>query len=55
MDIEKRFAGRTVTTSQIVLFGITGGLMPCPAAFTVLLVCLQLKRATLGLRNGRRV
>ncbi len=25
-----------------------GGLMPCPAAFTVLLVCLQLKRATLG-------
>jgi nickel/cobalt exporter len=48
LDIEKRFAGRTVTTPQIVLFGITGGLMPCPAAFTVLLVCLQLKRATLG-------
>jgi nickel/cobalt transporter (NicO) family protein len=47
-DIEQRFAGRTVTTPQIVLFGITGGLMPCPAAFTVLLVCLQLKRATLG-------
>jgi nickel/cobalt exporter len=22
--------------------------MPCPAAFTILLVCLQLKRATLG-------
>ncbi len=47
-EIEQRFAGRTVTTPQIVLFGITGGLMPCPAAFTVLLVCLQLKRATLG-------
>ena len=47
-DIEQRFAGRTVTTPQIVLFGITGGLMPCPAAFTVLLICLQLKRATLG-------
>lgn len=47
-EIEERFAGRTVTTPQIVLFGITGGLMPCPAAFTVLLVCLQLKRATLG-------
>ena len=29
-------------------FSVTGGLMPCPAAFTVLLVCLQLKRATLG-------
>ena len=46
--IAKRFGGRTVTTPQIVLFGVTGGLMPCPAAFTVLLVCLQLKRATLG-------
>jgi len=47
-DIAKRFANRAVTTPQIVLFGITGGLMPCPAAFTILLVCLQLKRATLG-------
>ncbi len=47
-DIAQRFAGKTVTTTQIVLFGITGGLMPCPAAFTVLLVCLQLKKATLG-------
>lgn len=47
-DIAHRFAGRTVTTPQIILFGITGGLMPCPAAFTVLLVCLQLKRVTLG-------
>ena len=47
-DIAKRFVGRTVTTPQIILFGITGGLMPCPAAFSVLLVCLQLKRAVLG-------
>jgi nickel/cobalt exporter len=47
-DIARRFAGRSVTTPQIVLFGITGGLMPCPAAFTILLVCLQLKKATLG-------
>lgn len=47
-DISKRFANRAVTTPQIMLFGITGGLMPCPAAFTILLVCLQLKRATLG-------
>ncbi len=48
LDIEKRFAGRTVTNSQILLFGITGGLMPCPAAFSVLLICLQLKRIALG-------
>ena len=47
-DIAKRFVGRPVTTPQIILFGITGGLMPCPAAFTVLLVCLQLKRVVLG-------
>jgi nickel/cobalt exporter len=47
-DIARRFGNRPVTTSQIVLFGITGGLMPCPAAFTVLLVCLQIKRFTLG-------
>lgn len=48
-EIVRRFAGRCVTTPQIVLFGITGGLMPCPAAFTVLLVCLQLKRVSLGI------
>lgn len=47
-DIAKRFAGRAVTTPQIILFGVTGGLLPCPAAFTVLLVCLQLKKVTLG-------
>lgn len=47
-DIAKRFVNRTVTTPQIIWFGITGGLMPCPAAFTVLLICLQLKHFTLG-------
>jgi len=47
-DIERRFAGRTVSTGQVVLFGLTGGLMPCPAAFTVLLICLQLKQFALG-------
>ena len=47
-QIKRRFAGRDVTTGQIVLFGLTGGLMPCPAALTILLICLQLKRFTLG-------
>ena len=47
-DIRKRFAGRTVTTAQIVMFGLTGGLIPCPAAITVLLLCIQLKQFTLG-------
>ncbi len=47
-DIRRRFAGRAVTTGQIVLFGITGGLIPCPGAITVLLLCLQLRRIALG-------
>jgi len=47
-DIRRRFADRNVTTWQIVLFGLTGGLIPCPAAITVLLLCLQLKAFTLG-------
>lgn len=47
-DIRQRFADRNVTTWQIVLFGLTGGLIPCPAAITVLLLCLQLKEIPLG-------
>jgi len=48
MDIQKRFANRKVTTGQIIVFGLTGGLIPCPASITVLLICLQLKQFTLG-------
>lgn len=47
-EIQKRFAGRRVTTGQIVLFGLTGGLMPCPAAVSILIICLQLKEFSLG-------
>ena len=47
-DINRRFQDRDVTTGQIVMFGLTGGLIPCPAAITVLLLCLQLKRLALG-------
>jgi len=47
-EIEKRFAGRHVTTGQIVIFGLTGGLMPCPAAVSILIICLQLKEFSLG-------
>ena len=46
--IRHQFADRNVTTWQIVMFGLTGGLIPCPAAITVLLLCLQLKEITLG-------
>ncbi|EBV7174167.1 nickel/cobalt efflux protein RcnA [Salmonella enterica subsp. enterica serovar Thompson] len=47
-DIQHRFDGQTVTNGQILLFGLTGGLIPCPAAITVLLICIQLKAFTLG-------
>ncbi len=47
-DIRRRFSGRSVTTGQIVMFGLTGGLIPCPAAITVLLLCIQLKQLSLG-------
>jgi len=48
LDIQRRFEGKTVTTGQIMLFGLTGGLIPCPGAITVLLLCLQLKAFALG-------
>ncbi|MFJ2994462.1 nickel/cobalt efflux protein RcnA [Pandoraea sp. NPDC087047] len=47
-DIQRRFSGRDITTGQIVMFGLTGGLVPCPVSITVLLLCLQLKRFALG-------
>lgn len=47
-DIRRRFADQKVTTAQIVIFGLTGGLIPCPGAITVLLLCLQLKAFALG-------
>lgn len=47
-DIRRKFQDRNVTTWQIILFGLTGGLIPCPAAITVLLLCLQIKQISLG-------
>lgn len=47
-QIQQRFGNRQVSTGQIVVFGLTGGLIPCPASITVLLLCLQLKRIALG-------
>jgi nickel/cobalt exporter len=47
-QIRHRFTGQHVTNGQIVMFGLTGGLIPCPASITVLLLCLQLKQFALG-------
>jgi nickel/cobalt exporter len=41
--------GRSVRTLDIGWFGLSAGLLPCPAAFAVLLVCLQLRELTLGI------
>jgi nickel/cobalt exporter len=48
-EVQKQLMNKKVTTGQVILFGLTGGLMPCPSAFALLLVCLQLKKVTLGL------
>jgi nickel/cobalt exporter len=48
-DIRGRCAGGAVTNWQIAAIGLTGGLIPCPAAITVLLVCLQLRQFSLGI------
>ncbi|KAA5599489.1 nickel/cobalt efflux transporter [Blastochloris sulfoviridis] len=48
-EIAARFGGeRTVRNWEIAWFGFTGGLLPCPAAIAVLLICLQIKALTLG-------
>ena len=47
-DIKQRFGDGRATTGQIIMFGLTGGLIPCPASITILLLCLQLKQFALG-------
>lgn len=47
-DIKRRFVGQKVTTGQIAMFGLTGGLVPCPASVTILMICLHLKKFSLG-------
>ena len=47
-QIEKQFAAGRASTGQVVWFGLTGGMIPCPAAVTVLIVCLHLQQFWLG-------
>jgi ABC-type nickel/cobalt efflux system permease component RcnA len=47
-EVQKQLMNKEITTGQIILFGLTGGLLPCPSAFAVLLLCLQLKKVALG-------
>jgi high-affinity nickel-transport protein len=44
-----RVNGRTVSLWQLSTLGVTGGMIPCPAALVVLLSALTLHRVVLGL------
>ena len=48
LEVEKQLKNKNITTGQIIVFGLTGGLLPCPSAFAILLLCLQLKKFALG-------
>ena len=39
----------TITNAEVAWFGFSGGLLPCPAAFAVLLACLHQKAYVLGI------
>lgn len=48
-EIQYRYSGGgRVSDSEVLWFGFTGGLLPCPAAFAVLLACLHQKAYALG-------
>jgi nickel/cobalt transporter (NicO) family protein len=47
-EIRRKFASGSVTTGQIVMFGLSGGLVPCSAAIAVLVLCLQVNQIWLG-------
>jgi nickel/cobalt exporter len=47
-EIKTKFASGRATMGQTILFGLSGGLIPCPAAITVLILCLHLNQLWLG-------
>jgi nickel/cobalt exporter len=49
-ELRKRLgSASTITNAEVAWFGFSGGLLPCPAAFAVLLACLHQKAYVLGL------
>jgi nickel/cobalt transporter (NicO) family protein len=48
-EIRRRFVSGNVTTGQIVMFGLSGGMIPCSAAIAVLVLCLQVNQIWLGI------
>lgn len=47
-EIKKQYKGKHVSSWNVIWFGFSGGLLPCPSALAVLLVCLQLQKVALG-------
>jgi nickel/cobalt transporter (NicO) family protein len=47
-QLRLRGAAPQHATGQIVVFGLSGGLIPCSAAITVLVLCLQVNQIWLG-------
>lgn len=47
-QLQHRLQDGPATTWQTILFGLSGGLVPCPAAITVFLLCLHLDKPVLG-------
>lgn len=48
-EIRARLSQGRTGTWQTILFGLSGGLIPCPAAITVFILCLHLGRVWLGI------
>jgi nickel/cobalt transporter (NicO) family protein len=49
-ELRKRLGSASmITNAEVAWFGFSGGLLPCPAAFAVLLACLHQKAYVLGL------
>ena len=48
-EIEARLADGKVGAWQTTLFGLSGGLIPCPAAIAVFILCLHLGQFALGI------
>jgi len=47
-DLKRQLAKGPVTNADVAWFGFSGGLIPCPAAFAVLLACFHQKAYALG-------
>tara|TARA_B100001250_G_C19638880_1_gene717283 strand:- start:99 stop:773 length:675 start_codon:yes stop_codon:yes gene_type:complete len=48
-EIEERLSNGRTGMWQTILFGFSGGLIPCPAAITVFILCLHLGKVSLGI------